>query len=176
MVRDQILRSEAARRGARRHIFGAVPSDPWMEEYIQEVWLSDQPLMEQMDSEMDPVERGLWLSQWIAMARQGQAPEENPLGQALTQDAARLMERLKSSAACEMESLMRALSGGYVSPGPAGDAMSNGRGILPAGAISTAWRRIKFSQNQRISGENRRRRHFLPLMRKMQGGYRKKSP
>ncbi len=133
MVRDQILRSEAARRGARRHIFGAVPSDPWMEEYIQEVWLSDQPLMEQMDSEMDPVERGLWLSQWIAMARQGQTPEENPLGQALTQDAARLMERLKSSAACEMESLMRALSGGYVSPGPAGDAMSNGRGILPAG-------------------------------------------
>ncbi|MFQ9801014.1 MAG: hypothetical protein ACLR23_21160 [Clostridia bacterium] len=80
MVRDLILRSETGRRGARRHIFGAVPSDQWMEEYIQEVWLSDQQLMEQLDSELDAVERGLWLSQWIAMARQGRTPEESPLG------------------------------------------------------------------------------------------------
>ncbi len=133
MVRDLILRSETGRRGARRHIFGAVPSDQWMEEYIQEVWLSDQQLMEQLDSELDAVERGLWLSQWIAMARQGRTPEESPFGQILTRDAARLVGQLESSARHEMESLMGALSGAYVSPGPAGDAMSNGRGILPTG-------------------------------------------
>ncbi|MFQ9801015.1 MAG: cobaltochelatase subunit CobN [Clostridia bacterium] len=46
--------------------------------------------------------------------------------------------QLESSARHEMESLMGALSGAYVSPGPAGDAMSNGRGILPTGAISMA--------------------------------------
>ncbi len=123
-IRAMLSQTESTRLGGSLRALGDVPDDAWIRDYIAAVWSSDADADTRWPREA--LERGAAMDAVIAAALAGK--DGSPLGK----DARAIAAGLKG-AVDEMEAVIRALSGGYVSPGPGGDAACGGRALLPTG-------------------------------------------
>ncbi|MBR6736492.1 MAG: cobaltochelatase subunit CobN, partial [Oscillospiraceae bacterium] len=130
-LRAMLLKADDRRKGNDAHIFGQKPDRQWISDYITEMWTNDPSTAVLFNDIEDPSERADVITNVIDMALSGDRPADAELEY--------LFEDVKNTACglltagCEMDSLMNALSGGFIRPTPGGDAACGGRAILPPG-------------------------------------------
>lgn len=125
-------KTDARRKGGGMRAFGAVPDRQWICDYIAELWLNEPETAARFGETANPVERSARIAALAEAAIDGRANDVEHGFEALYDDA-RIIAAGLHSAHAEIQSLMHALSGGYIRPSRGGDAASGGREILPSG-------------------------------------------
>jgi cobaltochelatase CobN len=130
-LKQLLLGTNSDSRAGKRHIFGAVPDENETVSYIREVWRSDLILSDELSGL--PNDEPEHSEAVTAIIRDALSRKTDMLASGvLALDALEIAENLKKTNN-EMNSLMAALSGGYVSPGIYGTPDNNGRLVIPTG-------------------------------------------
>lgn len=131
-LRALLSKADSARKGASHRALGAPPDRAWITDYLTERWLSDPKTAALWADLADPLDRSEAISALIRAALDAPETVTQRALLPLVEDA-RAVARDLSAAGREMDALMHALSGGFISPTPGGDASYAGREILPTG-------------------------------------------
>lgn len=127
-----LVKTESGRKGSAMRAFGAQPDRQWIEDYITELWNSEQMIRSCWESIEDPLERAQAMCDFISAALDAPKSITDPVLIPLAEDVQEIAEGLLSANA-EMDALLHALSGGYIPPTQGGDSSIGAREILPTG-------------------------------------------
>ncbi|MGN1003411.1 MAG: cobaltochelatase subunit CobN, partial [Oscillospiraceae bacterium] len=127
-----LRRTDERRKGSCLRALGAPPDDQWVRDYITELWRGDPEIAAHWQEIDDPLERAASMDKLIDAALNAPEQVTDPALQPLVRDAQGIAAGL-GQAGAELDALIHALSGGYLSPTQGGDASAGGREILPTG-------------------------------------------
>lgn len=134
---------ETGRRGSGLRALGTAPDRQWIQDYIIELWRGEGADAAGWGELKDPLQRAEAMRRLIDLALDGPEDSVAPSLRPWARDAREIAAGLNGADA-ELDSLIHALSGGFIRPTRGGDAGAGGRELLPTGRNlhGGAWDRI----------------------------------
>ncbi len=131
-LQSLLTKTETGRKGSDLRTLGAVPERQWIVDYITEIWNSDPAACSYWGYIDDPLERSQAMTELICTALDDLEHLSDLQQKTLAYDALKIADGLLHSEE-EMNALLHALSGRYISPTQGGDSSIGAREILPTG-------------------------------------------